>query len=202
MKPPPRGQVFNVEYVEESGNVEKSDFSTENSKKPEISENMPNEPENLASDITQPKKTLIQASQPPAPQHPAQFSKIEFYYHPISPPSRAVLFVLKHLNIEHELHELDMVSKEHKQAWYLKMNPNGQVPCLKHDKLFLFESRAIMSYLVNKFSENTREADKLGNYANKRHHAELGQHLFWDLGNMWPNCAPIYRPMLFQGKER
>ena len=38
---------------------------------------MPNEPENLAPNVTQPKETLIQASQPPAPQPPAQFAKIE-----------------------------------------------------------------------------------------------------------------------------
>ena len=156
-----RDMFFDVVYEE---NQEKQD------------ENIKVEKQN--SEIIENKEQIIEAQH--KTENPPISAKIDFYYHPISPPSRAVLFVLKHLNIEHELHELDMVSKEHKQAWYLRMNPNGQVPCLKHQNLAIFESRSIMSYLVNAFSDNLPQK------------VRLGKARVVNRGNMWYSGSALF----------
>ena len=91
---------------------------------------------------------------------------LTLYYHPVSPPSRACIFLLKYLGIKHELRFMDLREKrEQKEAWYLEINPNGQVPAMKHGSNFvLSESRAIMSYLINKYSAGENDAKKLGSY--------------------------------------
>ena len=71
---------------------------------------------------------------------------VTLYYNPLSPPSRSVLFAVKHLKVpNHVVKTLDLLKKEHKQEKYLNVNPNGTVPCLTHGELNIFESRAICS---------------------------------------------------------
>lgn len=46
--------------------------------------------------------------------------------------------------------ELDLDRREHKEPWFLDINPNGRIPALvdhRHANLALFESGAIMQYL-------------------------------------------------------
>ncbi len=48
---------------------------------------------------------------------------------------------------------IDLGAKQQKQAWYLKINPNGRIPAIiDHDEgdLAVFESGAIMIYLAEK----------------------------------------------------
>merc|ERR1712110_961862 len=94
------------------------------------------------------------ASQPVADnmgEKPAK--QMTLYYNPLSPPSRSVLFALKHLKVpNHVVKTLDLLKGEHKQEAYLKVNPNGTVPCLSHGELNIFESRAIMLYLFYSYA--------------------------------------------------
>lgn len=50
--------------------------------------------------------------------------------------------------------ELDLDAMEHKEEWFLKINPNGRIPALidhNNNDLPLFESGAIMMYLADRY---------------------------------------------------
>jgi len=81
---------------------------------------------------------------------------ITLYHNDISPPSRAVWAVLKQIGIEFDLKNLDMLKQEHKAEWYLKINPAGQVPFLTDDDFKIPESRAIMCYLIDQYSDKSK----------------------------------------------
>jgi len=75
--------------------------------------------------------------------------EIEFYWDPRSPPSRCVHMVLKALGGSFVEKKLDLFKGEHKTPEFLKINPEGKVPAIKHGNFSLGESRAIAMYLCN-----------------------------------------------------
>lgn len=75
---------------------------------------------------------------------------LQLYYTIGSPPSRAVLHVIRLLGLDVKVNNLDLVErKEQLTPAYLKINPMHQVPALVDGDFVLTESRAIMTYLVN-----------------------------------------------------
>lgn len=61
------------------------------------------------------------------------------------------IWLLEELNVPYEQKEVNMKEKEHKQEWFLKLNPNGKVPVLVEDEFALWESNAINEYLASKY---------------------------------------------------
>jgi len=59
--------------------------------------------------------------------------------------------LLKELGVEWEEVPLDMGKGEHKSPEFLKLNPNGKVPCLVDGDFVLWESMAINKYLAKKY---------------------------------------------------
>lgn len=60
---------------------------------------------------------------------------------------------LEELALPYCVKPIDLGAKQQKQAWYLKINPNGRIPAIiDHDEgdLAVFESGAIMIYLAEK----------------------------------------------------
>jgi len=74
---------------------------------------------------------------------------VEFYWDQRSPPSRCVHMVLKALGEPFVEKKLDLFKGEHKSPEFLKINPEGKVPAIKHGNFSLGESRAIAMYLCN-----------------------------------------------------
>lgn len=74
---------------------------------------------------------------------------LQLYYHPASPPSRAVLQVIRILGLEVEVKNVDLMKQAQQEPEFLKLNPSHQVPVLVDGDFVLPESRAIMTYLVN-----------------------------------------------------
>lgn len=75
------------------------------------------------------------------------------YYHPASPFSRAVDMVASELKILINVHPLDLATGEHKQEWYLKINPAGTVPAMVHGDKIITESSEIAKYFVETFAK-------------------------------------------------
>ncbi len=60
---------------------------------------------------------------------------------------------IEELALPYSVKPIDLGAKQQKQAWYLKINPNGRIPAIvDHDEgdLAVFESGAIMIYLAEK----------------------------------------------------
>nr|ANO39961.1 glutathione S-transferase F7 [Populus yatungensis] len=92
---------------------------------------------------------------------------LKLYGAPMSTCTSRVLTCLHEKNLDFELVPVDLLAGEHKQPPFLAKNPFGQIPALEEDDLTLFESRAITSYLAEKFKgtgydlirhENLKEA--------------------------------------------
>ena len=75
---------------------------------------------------------------------------LTFYYAPLSTASITQL-VLEELGVPCEKVRLDLQKQETKTPEYLKLNPNGKVPCIVHDGAVMWESAALTIYLGETF---------------------------------------------------
>jgi glutathione S-transferase len=78
---------------------------------------------------------------------------IELYHAEPASNSLKVLLCLKEKGIEFVSHLMDIQAFEQHEPWYLKINPDGQVPALVHDGVVLTESTVINEYLDQVFPE-------------------------------------------------
>ncbi len=79
--------------------------------------------------------------------------KIKLYHYWRSSSSLRVRWALALKGIEFEAIPVNLLEAEEKTADYLKMNPNGYVPTLEIDGVFIGEPMAIMEYLEERFPE-------------------------------------------------
>jgi glutathione S-transferase len=73
----------------------------------------------------------------------------------MQPPSRASIarWMLEEVGEPYDVHVLDRTTQEHHGADYLKINPMGKVPALKHGEAIVSEAAAICLYLAEAFPE-------------------------------------------------
>uniref|UniRef100_A0A1B6I4T6 Uncharacterized protein n=1 Tax=Homalodisca liturata TaxID=320908 RepID=A0A1B6I4T6_9HEMI len=76
------------------------------------------------------------------------------YYLAPSPPARTVNLVLHALDLPVEYKTVDLFKKEHLAPEFLKVNPLHTVPVIDDDGFILWESRAIITYLVSKYGKD------------------------------------------------
>lgn len=71
----------------------------------------------------------------------------------LTPPSRAAIarWMLEEAGEPYDVHVLDKTSEEQRGADYLKINPMGKVPALKHGDAVVTEASAICLYLAEAF---------------------------------------------------
>jgi glutathione S-transferase len=62
-----------------------------------------------------------------------------------------VRLLLSMLRIPHELRTVNLMNGEQREAWYLALNPRGQVPVLDDDGTVVWDSLAILVYLARKY---------------------------------------------------
>ncbi len=64
-----------------------------------------------------------------------------------------VMWVIGELGLPHERIDAGRQFGKNREGWYLAMNPNGQIPTIDDNGLVLWESNAIVRYLVNKYGD-------------------------------------------------
>jgi glutathione S-transferase len=62
-----------------------------------------------------------------------------------------VRLLLSLLDLKHELVTVNLMKGEQREAWYLEINPRGQVPTLDDDGRVVWDSMAILVYLARKY---------------------------------------------------
>nr|XP_039255791.1 glutathione S-transferase D4-like [Styela clava] len=83
---------------------------------------------------------------------------VQFYYHPNSPPSKAIWMILEHMGLDYEPHVVDLFTDEHKKPEYLKINPLAQVPAIVDDGFPMWESRAMAAWLINQYGAQCKKS--------------------------------------------
>ncbi|CAK1541248.1 unnamed protein product [Leptosia nina] len=119
---------------------------------------------------------------------------MDLYYLPGSAPCRAVLLTARALNLNLNLKLVDMHHSDHLKPEFLKMNPQHTVPTLVDDGFPIAESRAIMAYLVNKYSKgNTLYPEE------PKARALVDMRLDFDIGTLYQRFADYFYPQVFYG---
>ncbi|KAJ0177867.1 hypothetical protein K1T71_006740 [Dendrolimus kikuchii] len=121
--------------------------------------------------------------------------KIKLYYFFISPPCRAVMLTARMLGIEFELISVNLLTGEHLTPEYLKINPQHTVPTIDDNGFILWESRAIMTYLISAYGKNDDLYPK-----NARIRALVDQRLQFDLATFFTRWHALYMPMFMGGE--
>jgi glutathione S-transferase len=75
--------------------------------------------------------------------------------------------VLEEIGAPYEAVLLDVASRQHEQAEYKKLNPNGRIPTLVEGDFVIFETAAICQYLCDKHPE-AKLAPPAGTHARGR----------------------------------
>ncbi|CAD7083142.1 unnamed protein product [Hermetia illucens] len=71
-----------------------------------------------------------------------------------SPAVRAVLLTAHAIGLDYELHEIDPHKSEQKTEEFIRKNPQHTIPTLEDDGKCIWDSHAIITYLVSKYSKD------------------------------------------------
>jgi glutathione S-transferase len=97
-------------------------------------------------------------------------------YH--SPGSRSVrvIWLFEELGLSYELEQFKLGAPEMRSPKYLKVHPMGRVPALEDGNQTIFESGAIVQYVLAKYGDGALVPDvaspEFGNYLQWLHYAE------------------------------
>mgnify|MGYP003348729183 FL=1 len=78
--------------------------------------------------------------------------KIELYT-AATPNGYKVSIALEELGLKYEVKKIELSKGIQKAPWFLKLNPNGRIPVLKHGKEVIFDSGAILYFLAKKYNK-------------------------------------------------
>jgi glutathione S-transferase len=119
---------------------------------------------------------------------------IKIYGSPKSSAGR-VYWMLEELGLTYEAVQLDMRAKEHKSEKFLKLNPNGKVPCLTDGDYAIWESMAINSYLADKY-----QSALLGKTPEAR--GLVQQWSYWSILELQKHLIEIFIQKVFVPDEK
>ena len=75
---------------------------------------------------------------------------LTIYGSDLSGPAIKVRLTASFLGLNYKWQLVNLREGEHKQEWFLKINPVGKVPAIDDDGFYLFESNAICKYLCDR----------------------------------------------------
>ncbi|KAI8713389.1 hypothetical protein NCS52_01283200 [Fusarium sp. LHS14.1] len=94
--------------------------------------------------------------------------------------------LLEELGLDYKVYPIKMSENEQKEPWFLEINPNGRIPAmtdtLNGEKIRVFESGAILQYLVDRYDKDHKVSYPYGS----REHWETTSWLMWQMGGLGP----------------
>ncbi|XP_038120746.1 glutathione S-transferase 4 [Culex quinquefasciatus] len=122
-------------------------------------------------------------------------SRMNLYHMELSPPCQSVRLLAKTLNVPLNLIQLDLFKDEHLTPEFLKINPQHMVPTLVDGDFTLWESRAIMTYLYEKYATDDALYPR-----DPQKRALINQRLYFDMGTLYERFGLHYYPQAFEEK--
>lgn len=123
-------------------------------------------------------------------------SPVKLYHFPPSAPSRGALLAARAIGVPVEIETIDLFKKEQLKESFLKINPQHCVPTLDDDGFVVWESRAIASYLADKYGKDDQLYPK-----DLKRRAIVDQRLYFDASNLYVKvrniCVSTYLPRQF-----
>ncbi|MCC5868083.1 MAG: glutathione S-transferase [Gammaproteobacteria bacterium] len=95
-----------------------------------------------------------------------------------TPNGRKVSIALEELGLAYTVNPVPLREKVQKQAWFMRLNPNGRIPVLVHNGFAVFESGAILLYLAEMAGR------LIPNDVQER--SRVVQWLMWQMGGLGP----------------
>lgn len=112
-----------------------------------------------------------------------------------SPACRAVMLTIRAIGLNAEFKNVDLTTGEQKTEEFKKINPAGQVPVLDDNGLYIWESCAINSYLVNQYGKDDTLYPK-----DPKKRAIVDTLLYFDTSSLTCSIREYYVPQMFLGK--
>ncbi|EDW01858.1 glutathione S-transferase 1 [Drosophila grimshawi] len=109
--------------------------------------------------------------------------KLVLYGLEASPPVRACKLTLHALGLQYDYKLVNLLAGEHKSKEYTLKNPQHTVPLLEDDGICIWDSHAIMAYLVRKYGKTDELYPK--DYYKR---AVVDQRLHFDSGVIFQGC--------------
>ncbi|KAH8311607.1 hypothetical protein KR044_007219, partial [Drosophila immigrans] len=122
---------------------------------------------------------------------------LDFYYMLYSAPCRSILMTAKALGVELNKKQVDLDAGDHLKPEFVKINPQHTIPTLVDGEFALWESRAILLYLVEKFGKDDSLYPK-----DLQKRALVNHRLFFDLGTLYQSYVYYYYPQLFEDVKK
>lgn len=81
------------------------------------------------------------------------------FYTAFSPNGHKIAITLEELGLDYDMVHVNLPAIEHKEPWFLDINPNGRIPALTDTledgtPIKLFESGSIQQYLVDRYDKD------------------------------------------------
>uniref|UniRef100_A0A131Z342 Glutathione S-transferase n=1 Tax=Rhipicephalus appendiculatus TaxID=34631 RepID=A0A131Z342_RHIAP len=116
---------------------------------------------------------------------------ITLYNWPGSPPCGFVLAVAKQLGLQLDVKNVNLATKEQLSEQYLKINPFHKVPALEDDGFIVYESAAIVYYLLRKYAP---KSDLYPDDIKLRTHVDQAIAVMY--GTVHAHVADFFRPRI------
>lgn len=120
---------------------------------------------------------------------------VDFYYAAPSAPCRAVLITAKAIGVPLNLKPISIPDGETRTPEFLKMNIRHTVPTANDDGFIVVESRATMTYLMNKYAPDSELYPK-----DPQKRAKVDEMLFYDCSVLYDRFGQYVYPVAF-GQE-
>ncbi|XP_042148488.1 glutathione S-transferase 1-like [Ixodes scapularis] len=114
----------------------------------------------------------------------------------LSVPCRVVRMVARHINLPVTIKDVDGPDRDRFKEELLKMNPPHAVPVLVDGSFTLFESHAIITYLVDKYASGSPLYPE-----DIETRAEVMSYLMFDVGTLSRRMINYFYPILVHKAE-
>lgn len=116
---------------------------------------------------------------------------IVLYHMYASAPCRAVRLTAAAVGVDLNLKVISLMDDEQLKPEFVKMNPQHVIPTIDDNGFYLWESRAIMGYLVDQYAKNDSLYPK-----DPKKRALVNQRLYFDQCSLYQAFADFFSPMI------